>query len=113
MDRWAAADLLRAAILGRFGSVEAGAATGLKLRHDGGSCFRSGHYQAEIEYLGIETSRSRRMAHMGALASITALLLYVTWRIVFTMPAGGWNLVAAWVLVAFEIFPVFGLPDHF
>jgi transposase InsO family protein len=56
MDRWAAADLLRAAILGRFGSVEAGAATGLKLRHDGGSCFRSGHYQAEIEHLGIERS---------------------------------------------------------
>jgi transposase InsO family protein len=56
MDRWAAADLLRAAILGRFGSVEAGAATGPKLRHDGGSCFRSGHYQAEIEHLGIERS---------------------------------------------------------
>ena len=42
MDRWAAADLLREAILDRFGSVEAGAAAGLKLRHDGGSCFRSG-----------------------------------------------------------------------
>jgi hypothetical protein len=32
MDRWAAADLLREAILDRFGSVETGAATGLKLR---------------------------------------------------------------------------------
>jgi putative transposase len=56
MDRWAAADLLREAILDRFGSVEAGAAAGLKLRHDGGSCFRSGHYQAEIDHLGIARS---------------------------------------------------------
>ena len=56
MDRWAAADLLREAILDRFGSVEAGAAAGLKLRHDGGSCFRSGHYQAEIDHLGIDRS---------------------------------------------------------
>jgi putative transposase len=56
MDRWAAADLLREAILDRFGSVEAGAAAGLKLRHDGGSCFRSGHYQAEIDHLGLDRS---------------------------------------------------------
>jgi transposase InsO family protein len=56
MDRWAAADLLREAILDRFGSVEADAAAGLKLRHDGGSCFRSGHYQAEIDHLGIDRS---------------------------------------------------------
>jgi putative transposase len=56
MDRWAAADLLREAIGDRFGSVEARAAAGLKLRHDGGSCFRSGHYQAEIDHLGIDRS---------------------------------------------------------
>jgi transposase InsO family protein len=56
MDRWAAADLLREAVLDRFGSVEVGAAAGLKLRHDGGSCFRSGHYQAEIDHLGIDRS---------------------------------------------------------
>ena len=56
MDRWAAADLLREAILDRFGSVEAGAAAGLKLRHDGGSCFRSAHYQAEIDHLGLDRS---------------------------------------------------------
>jgi transposase InsO family protein len=60
MDRWAAADLLREAVLDRFGSVEAGAAAGLKLRHDGGSCFCSGHYQAEIDHLGsIAHQRSR------------------------------------------------------
>jgi putative transposase len=56
MDRFAAADLLREAISGRFGSVEVNAATGLKLRHDGGSCFRSAHYQAEIDHLGIDRS---------------------------------------------------------
>jgi putative transposase len=56
MDRWAAADLLREAICDRFGSVEAGAAAGLKLRHDGGSCFRSAHYQAEIDHLAIDRS---------------------------------------------------------
>jgi putative transposase len=56
MDRWAAADLLREAILDRVGSVEAGAAAGLKLRHDGGSCFRSAHYQAEITHLAIDRS---------------------------------------------------------
>jgi hypothetical protein len=32
MDSWAAADLLREAIGDRFGSVEAGAAAGVKLR---------------------------------------------------------------------------------
>jgi putative transposase len=56
MDRWAATDLLREAILDRFGSVEAGAAAGLKLRHDGGRCFRSGPDQAEIDHLGIDRS---------------------------------------------------------
>jgi putative transposase len=56
MDRLAAADLLREAIAERFGSIEAGAAAGLKLRHDGGSCFRSAHYQAELDHLAIERS---------------------------------------------------------
>jgi putative transposase len=56
MDRFAAADLLREAICDRFGSVEAAVAAGLALRHDGGSCFRSGHYQAEIDHLGLDRS---------------------------------------------------------
>ncbi|MDP9399757.1 MAG: DDE-type integrase/transposase/recombinase [Actinomycetota bacterium] len=56
MDRWAAADLLREAVAERFGSVEAGVAVGLKLRHDGGSCFRSAHYQAELDHLGLARS---------------------------------------------------------
>ncbi len=56
MDRLAAADLLREACQERFGSVERAVAQGLALRHDGGSCFRSHHYQAEIDHLGIERS---------------------------------------------------------
>jgi len=56
MDRWAAADLLREACTERFGSVEAAVADGLALRHDGGPCFRSAHYQAEIDHLGIGRS---------------------------------------------------------
>ncbi len=56
MDRFAAADLLREVTAERFGSVEAAAAAGLALRYDGGPCFRSHHYQAEIDHLGIARS---------------------------------------------------------
>ena len=40
----------------RFGSVGAPVASGLALRYDGGSCFRSDHYQTEINHLGISRS---------------------------------------------------------
>ena len=56
MDRFAAADLLREVCSERFGSVEQAVATGLALRYDGGSCFRSEHYQVEIDHLGIARS---------------------------------------------------------
>jgi putative transposase len=56
MDRWAAADLLREVTSERFGSVEKAVASGLALRYDGGPCFRSEHYQAEIDHLGIARS---------------------------------------------------------
>jgi putative transposase len=56
MDRFAAADLLREVCTERFGSVEQAVAAGLALRYDGGSCFRSAHYQAEIDHLGISRS---------------------------------------------------------
>jgi len=56
MDRWAAADLLREVCTERFGSVEHAVAAGLALRYDGGPCFRSDHYQAEIDFLGIARS---------------------------------------------------------
>ncbi len=56
MDRFAAADLLREVCGERFGSVEQAVASGLALRYDGGPCFRSEHYQAEIDHLGIARS---------------------------------------------------------
>lgn len=56
MDRFAAADLLREVCSERFGSVEHAVASGLALRYDGGPCFRSQHYQAEIDHLGIARS---------------------------------------------------------
>jgi len=49
MDRFAAADLLREVTTERFGSVKRAVAAGLALRYDGGPCFRSEHYQTEIE----------------------------------------------------------------
>jgi len=56
MDRFAAADLLREVTSERFGSVDAAVAAGLALRYDGGPCFRSEHYQVEIDHLGIARS---------------------------------------------------------
>jgi len=56
MDRWAAADLLREVTGERFGSIEQAVAAGLALRYDGGPCFRSHHYQTEIDHLGIARS---------------------------------------------------------
>ena len=56
MDRFAAADLLREVCSERFGSVDAAVASGLSLRYDGGPCFRSEHYQVEIDHLGIARS---------------------------------------------------------
>ena len=56
-----------------------------------------------------EAPRSRRMARTGGIAAIAALLLYLTWRIAFTMPLGGGDLVIAWTLVTFEALPLIGL----
>lgn len=66
-------------------------------------------WAVDLEPLTVESNWSKTWARVGVLASITALLVYVTWRIVFTLPPNGWNLVAAWLLVAFELFPVAGL----
>jgi transposase InsO family protein len=56
IDRFAAADLLREVTTERFGSVDAAVAAGLALRYDGGPCFRSEHYQVEIDHFGIARS---------------------------------------------------------
>ena len=62
-----------------------------------------------LEPMTTETSWSRTWSHLGILTSITALAVYVTWRIGFTLPPTGWNLVVAWLLIAFEAFPLIGL----
>jgi cellulose synthase (UDP-forming) len=49
------------------------------------------------------------MAHFGGIAAIAALVLYLTWRVAFTLPSGGWNLGIAWTLVIFEALPLGGL----
>jgi cellulose synthase (UDP-forming) len=49
------------------------------------------------------------MAHVGGIAAIGALLAYLTWRVAYTLPAGGWNLGVAWLLVSFEALPMVGL----
>jgi cellulose synthase (UDP-forming) len=56
-----------------------------------------------------EPARSRQLAHLGGLVSILALLIYLTWRVVFTLPPSGWDLVAAWTLIVFEAVPLVGL----
>jgi cellulose synthase (UDP-forming) len=67
---------------------------------------------AWTEQLGspaVESASSRRWAHIGGLVSLGALLGYLTWRIAFTLPAGGWNLGVAITLVSFEALPTIGL----
>ncbi len=56
-----------------------------------------------------EGRRSQLIARFGAVASLTALIVYLTWRIGFTMPAGGSDRVAAWILVSFEALPLIGI----
>ena len=59
--------------------------------------------------LTVETDRSRVLAQLGVVLALTTLLVYITWRVLFTMPLAGWDLVVAWLLVAFEFFPAIGL----
>jgi cellulose synthase (UDP-forming) len=56
-----------------------------------------------------ESRRSRRLARVGGLVAVGAIVAYLWWRVSFTMPAGGWDRTAAWVLVSFEALPLLGL----
>jgi len=49
------------------------------------------------------------MAHLGGVVAVAVLILYLLWRVMFTMPAGGSNLMMAWILVGFEALPLGGL----
>ena len=55
-NRFEALEPLRQGVRAVFGSYDATVAVGLKLRHDHGSQFTSDDYQAELNFLGIESS---------------------------------------------------------
>jgi cellulose synthase (UDP-forming) len=46
---------------------------------------------------------------VGGVTAVLALIAYLTWRVAFTIPAGGSDEVAAWALVSFEALPLLGL----
>jgi len=54
--RFEALEPLRQAVREQFGSFSAGVAAGVRLRHDHGSVFMSDDFQAEITFLGMESS---------------------------------------------------------
>jgi transposase InsO family protein len=55
-DRFEALEPVRQAVRERFGGFAKGAAAGLQLRHDHGSQYISHDFQAEIRFLGIQSS---------------------------------------------------------
>ena len=55
-DRFDALEPVKQAVRERFGAFAKGIAHGLALRHDHGSQYVSYHFQAEIRFLGIESS---------------------------------------------------------
>ncbi|MBP2233332.1 transposase InsO family protein [Azospirillum agricola] len=57
-NRFEALEPIRQGVLRHFGSIGPGVAVGLKLRHDHGSNYMSGDFQAEIKCLGITSSPS-------------------------------------------------------
>ena len=54
--RFEALEPLRQAVRHGFGAFDAGVAAGTKLRHDHGSQFVSDDFQAEVAFLGLESS---------------------------------------------------------
>ena len=57
-NRFEALEPVRQGVLRHFGTIGPGVAAGLKLRHDHGSNYMSGDFQAEIKCLGITSSPS-------------------------------------------------------
>ncbi len=53
-DRFAALQPVYDAVIDRFGRLDPDVARGIKLRHDWGSQYRSGHFQGSLTWLGIE-----------------------------------------------------------
>ncbi len=55
-NRFEALEPIRQAVREQFGSFSGGAAAGVRLRHDHGSVYMSDDFQAEIRFLGMESS---------------------------------------------------------
>ena len=55
-SRWEALEPIRQGVAKHFGSLEAGAAAGLVLRHDHGSNYMSDDFHCEIEFPGMTSS---------------------------------------------------------
>ena len=55
-----------------------------------------------------ESRRSRTLARVGGLVATLALVGYLTWRVLATLPPSGPWRWAAWLLVAFEAVPLLG-----
>ena len=53
-NRFAALQPVYDAVIDRLGGLRANVARGIKLRHDWGSQYRSGHFQGSLRWLGIE-----------------------------------------------------------
>ena len=64
-----------------------------------------------LEPMTTETRWSRTWSHLGILISITALVIYVTWRVAFTIPTSGSSGPALRLgpRPAFEALPLFAL----
>ena len=70
------------------------------------------HLAAWTEDLGRpkrEPAASRRSARVGGIVAAAALVAYLVWRVLATLPASGSDRVIAWMLVAFEALPLAGL----
>ena len=55
-DRFEALEPLRQGVRDHFGGIAPAVATGLQLRHDHGSVYLSGDFQAEVRFLGMTSS---------------------------------------------------------
>ena len=49
-----------------------------------------------------EPTRTKLLARAGGLTAVVGLVLYLSWRVAFTMPPGGSSAWFAWALVCFE-----------
>ena len=56
-----------------------------------------------------EPLRTKWLARIGGLTAVIGLVLYISWRIGYTLPHGGSTARVAWALVAFESLPLFAL----